>query len=966
MNKTSALRAAAQLLLAMMVGLVLVSCTPSQVQEPTAVSSEYAIRTSELDTRDYRYLELPNRMRVLLVSDPETDKAAASLAVRAGSGNNPKTRQGLAHFLEHMLFLGTDKYPDPGGYIEFINAHGGSHNAYTSIDHTNYFFDIDPTALEQALDRFADFFVSPNMDAAYVDREMNAVDSEYNMGLKDDGRREFDVYSEIISPDHPLSMLAVGNLETLSGGESVIRDDLLAFYESHYSANLMSLVVVGQDSLDGLEAMVRSRFEAVKDRNLEEMDTAPAMFETGTLPQALYIEPEKDLRDLTLLFPVPSAKDAYSKKPMEFIGNLLGHEGKGSLLSVLKARGWAEGLGAGSGLDFYGQDAFQISVDLTPEGLNHRDEIIALAFAAIDLVRQQGVEQWRFDEQAKLSELSFRFKEKGSPTGTAIGAANALWEYSPAEVMHGAYDFAEFDASLIDSYLALLRPDNLLITVKHKGVETDRVSRWYQVPYRIESLDPATLQTDAPADLIASLSLPSANDFVPDEVAVKAFSEEASVPALVVDEPGFRQWYLQDAAFPAPRAAVFFRVSSAAARDEALDQAFAELYVRLVRDALAEYAYPAALAGLGYDISATGRGVGVNLSGYDERQSVLLERVLDRMNLVRFDPARFASLKRDLIRDWANASKDRPFSQLMRLSAPALAARNWTAPELIAALQDKTDLDLAEWLNSFYADTSIDVLVHGNHTLDDASALGQQIKASLATASSSGIPAIEIVDLAEGSRAALELEIDHPDSSVVYYVQAPASSDRDRALMQLSAQIIETDFFNSLRTEQQLGYVVFAGAYPLYRVPGIGFVVQSANTSADGVLAAIEAFIGEQHQAAASMDEPSFDRYRLTMINLLREAPKSQAERAQRLWSDLQLDVQTFDDADRLARILEGVTLEEWRAWFRDYVTGTNRAALVFYTEGGANPGDGSRLSDYAPLSLDAVRAIEERFRFDG
>ena len=115
----------------------------------------------ELDPREYRYLELPNRMRVILVSDPASDKAAASLQVRAGSGDDPEGRQGLAHFLEHMLFLGTGKYPDPAEYQAFINAHGGSNNAYTSVDHTNYFFDVEPDSLVPALDRFAQFFVAP-------------------------------------------------------------------------------------------------------------------------------------------------------------------------------------------------------------------------------------------------------------------------------------------------------------------------------------------------------------------------------------------------------------------------------------------------------------------------------------------------------------------------------------------------------------------------------------------------------------------------------------------------------------------------------------------------------------------------------------------------------------------------------------------------------------------------------------
>ncbi len=143
------------------------------------------------DDRSYESLVLDNGLKVLLVSDPRADKAAASLDVNVGSGSDPENRQGLAHFLEHMLFLGTEKYPQPGEYKDFINEHGGGQNAYTSFDHTNYFFDIDKDYLEPALDRFAQFFISPLFNERYVTRERQVVHSEFLSGKKSDGRRIF-------------------------------------------------------------------------------------------------------------------------------------------------------------------------------------------------------------------------------------------------------------------------------------------------------------------------------------------------------------------------------------------------------------------------------------------------------------------------------------------------------------------------------------------------------------------------------------------------------------------------------------------------------------------------------------------------------------------------------------------------------------------------------------------------------
>ena len=292
----------------------------------------------------YRYIVLDNGLRALLISNPQTPKAAASLDVEVGSGDNPKDRAGLAHFLEHMLFLGTEKYPDAAEYEEFITEHGGSRNAYTSFEHTNYFFDIDPDHLAGALDRFAQFFIAPNFDRKYVERERNAVQAEYQMGIKSDGRRGLDVLQASMNPAHPFSQFSVGSLDTLADrpGASV-RDDLLRFYDKYYSANVMRLAVLGSDSLDSIEDMVREMFSAVPNREVEQQDITQPLFVEAQLPMLIKVKPEGTRRQLEVNFQIPEFRDQYDAKPMAYVSNLVGHEGEGSLLSALKDAGLAAG-----------------------------------------------------------------------------------------------------------------------------------------------------------------------------------------------------------------------------------------------------------------------------------------------------------------------------------------------------------------------------------------------------------------------------------------------------------------------------------------------------------------------------------------------------------------------------------------------------------------------------------------------
>ena len=135
---------------------------------------------SPCDKREYKLIELPNKMKCLLVSDMEADKAAAAIDVHVGSALDPRELYGIAHFLEHMLFQGTEKYPRENEYDEYISNNGGYNNAFTSLEDTNYHFEISNEAFEGGLDRLAQFFICPNFSESSAEREVNAVDSEFN------------------------------------------------------------------------------------------------------------------------------------------------------------------------------------------------------------------------------------------------------------------------------------------------------------------------------------------------------------------------------------------------------------------------------------------------------------------------------------------------------------------------------------------------------------------------------------------------------------------------------------------------------------------------------------------------------------------------------------------------------------------------------------------------------------------
>ena len=316
-------RLVAVLLVASGVNLALAAAPALAAIDVAAVAPRQAAPN---DASVYRRFVLPNGMKVLLLSDPKLNVASASMAVGVGNLSDPPERQGLAHYLEHMLFLGTEKYPSVAEFGEYLQRNGGYSNAYTARDRTNYHLEVQPAAFEGAVDRFAQFFIAPKFTPEFNEREVNAVHSEFQKNLEDDGWREYSLRNSVYRPGHPARNFGTGSRDTLKG---TTREELLAFHQRYYSANRMTLALTGPGSLDQLEALARRYFMAVVDQQRPELRYPPDYLPPKAALRLLRMEPVKDLRRMTLTFPLPDLRADAGSKPAELVAFVLGAEGAG-------------------------------------------------------------------------------------------------------------------------------------------------------------------------------------------------------------------------------------------------------------------------------------------------------------------------------------------------------------------------------------------------------------------------------------------------------------------------------------------------------------------------------------------------------------------------------------------------------------------------------------------------------------
>lgn len=909
----------------------------------TACSSgdgaDVVVAKSPNDDRDYRYVVLNNHLRVLLVSDPGTDKAAASLTVLRGSYDEPPEYPGLAHFLEHMLFLGTKKYPDVDGYQHFVATHGGSSNAYTAADHTNFFFDINPEQFPDAMDRFSQFFIAPLLDPAYVDREKNAVNSEWQLQIKDDGWREFAATKAAMNPDYPGARFNIGNLETLSDG---VDDALLRFFHHNYSADQMVLVALSNESLDTMESWVRPMFSAIENHNIGPSRVTTKAFLADQLPALLRVRTLKDEYSVSFSFPIPPTEPYYRKKPAQYLANLLGHEGEGSLHQALTERGWITSLGAGATRLDDANAYLGIEIGLTDAGRNALPEISRMLFGYIDLLKATDPEKWRYDEQALSAELNFRFQEKSSATAFVYLTGPALGLYPPEDVLIAPYLMEEFDPTLIESYLDYLTPDNVVVTVSGPDVQTDRVERWFDVPY---SLERGRLSTAAP--MLADMHLPAPNPFLPEHLGLLKGDEKG--PMLAVDRPGLQLWLDVDVEFSVPRANQYFTLGMPGGLVTPEDLVRARLYERLVTDSLNEFTYPAQLAGLGYQLDVTPAGFRLGVRGFDDKQLILLDAVMDRFVSLEIDPERFALFQRELARDWRNFRNERPYTQVYAALPNVMVSGSFPPERLADAVEKVTVADLQAWRERRLAAFSVIGLSHGNVNAERLEDVAKHLQQYVKLGDFEVLrPQVARLD----QSYLLGLDVDHGDAAMVLYVQDDEASYADRALSALAAQMLKQEYFTSLRTQQQLGYVVALANRTMQNRGGLVFVIQSPVASPAALEDATRRFVNEQVDALPELSEASFEQYKAGLVHQLTEKDRNLNERTTRYLADLDVDETGFDSQARIADIVAGLTLADMQAYYKELKRKLEERRLLIYCLGRFEdaPTEGVRLEGIQPL----------------
>lgn len=842
-------------------------------------------------------IELSNGLKAYLISDPHTDQAGASLSVLVGSWQEPEAYPGIAHFTEHLLFLGNKKYPDESAFDKFVAQFGGSTNAFTTNSNTNYVFSVDNQAFTEALDRFSSFFKDPLFNPSGVGRELQAIDEEYSKNIESDDIRLDQTLSSLGNPLHPNSRFSMGNIKSL---EKVSRETLIDWYQKHYSANLMRLVVISQLPLDELKELVTQEFSGIPNHNLQFPPINLLLTSPQTKDKLVYVTPVKNTQKLYISWQLPeSIAKVKWDQPQTVVCGLLGGEAPGSLLYYLKQQQFAQGLFCGAHEEGDGVFTLSIEIMLTSQGLDNVEKVIHSIFSAINTYKSKVLPPYIFDEIQQMARIGYQYQSNNNTFDTLMKHAFIIPKSNFNGYPEDLFVPRMYNPEAIAEIFKLLTPNNATFAIvappSATKINTDKTEEWMNVDYAITPIPAEWLKDWQDAGISEDFAIPPPNPFIPESLSLVSESkskEEGILPKLttILSNDQGAVYFAQDNIFHLPTLSLQFKILTPQVDEgNPYKTVMADLYASALNTALISLSYPALQAGLNFNLTRDDFGIGITVDGYSAKAYVLLDKISQMMRELQFSEERFKIDKEELIQRYQNDILQSPLEASLVVLKSALCKKYALPEQLLNAIKKVSFESFKEYAQEIFQKVFVQGILFGNLTQDEATKISNVLISNL---KSKPYPVSQ-----QQSREVLVFPKDKgpfyfetirksKGNATLLCISLGDYSFKLRAAQQVLMEFIGQPFFQTLRTQQQTGYLVTSVPYQLEKQLFNLFIVQSSVYDPRDLLARFELFIEDflRLPASESMPKESFESVRGAQINKLRKPAKNISEMAKLLF----------------------------------------------------------------------------------
>lgn len=903
------------------------------------------VLTRSLSERKTAKIRLSNGLEAYLISDPNADQSAAALSMEVGSWNDDPQYAGIAHFLEHLLFMGSEAYPEENAYDKQIWDNGGTLNAYTAPDRTVYIFSVNNNAFLTTLDMFSHMFVDPLFNPSGIKRELHAVDQEHDKNIESDGSRLWMVLKETGNPSHPNALFSTGNAETLGG---IPQKEVKRWHKNNYSSDRAHLVLYSTLPLEELKMQTAHLFSSVPRSEATVAPSKEKLFSERQEGSIIAIKPFKDLRSLSIEWELsPEYVQDFDNYSHSLLGYILGGRHTSSLYSQLKNEGLIEDISSGMMRAGKENGLFSISFDLTPQGAQQFEVVIERCFQTLNSLKASGVPPYIFNEMKTMAKIDYEFQSRATPYAFVQNHAHNLID-EPLETYPMKTTLpSTYNAGEIEKFLASLTPESaayfVIASPELTGIHPEKKETWTGAEYAIRKISAKTFTALNALPSHPSISLPTQNHFIPNDLQLVTREGDSAIqvtphPKKLVDNNRGTLYFWEDTQYQVPEVSWIFNVHTPLVDGTARQIVLFDLYSYTLDEKLAPILSFAQPASLGMSCYPNDMKFSIQIGGYSEKAPLLLNEVLKELKSCKMSIEEFELYSAALKSNYINAGKAMPVMQGLEVYQNLLFNNAPKHTDKLAALQNLTYEDYLSFADHLLDDCYVEALFAGNMTEAEAhqawTTTHQKLEANPYPKKNHEKKQMLTLSSFQGPYK-IPAETESLGNAAILMIQQGGMTFPKKASHTILAAALQEDFFDTLRTKQQTAYIAKAISseedQQLYNL----FLVQSTSHQPDELIARFELFLETYIKDFETiLSEGRFELIKDSTITLLQTPPTNLGQMASQLYTLAFTYKGDFERREKLIVALKNLSYEDFKSDTTSFLSRKNPKRIAIMLEG--------------------------------
>jgi insulysin len=885
------------------------------------------ILKSPNDDRECYTYELPNKLRVFILHDDNVDLSCAAMLVKVGYHRD--TIPGIAHFLEHMLFNGTEQFPGENEFSSYISKHNGYHNAYTTHDHTCYHFTVAEDGLLHALKNFGDFFVAPLLKKDCVDREKDAVHSEHMKNVNDDSWRAHELLRVAANGNHLFKNFGTGSNETLNIKDIDIH--VRNFFEKNYSSDKMTLVIILKNKIENVKQEIDKIFGKIQLRRTHNIESNEKILDTPKLIKFLPIE---DKECISLTWEIPFNKNNPNESSLEFLIYLISNETKNSIHYILSRKGYAIEFDCGIRDVISSKCLFSINIKLSPHGKNFIHEMVGTIMNYFELLKKNinsDALEKIYNDHLKLILYKFKHFEKENSMDTALNICLLINDYciNPKNifVVNILQDYYSNNIKLnLKQLLDHMTLDNLVLIAGSKDYKNDKMNKFphYGTEYTIDNLKINYTK------IIGNPQLPEINPFI--SIASDISASTAKNPFLISNK--IQSYCFPNIKYNTPDVCIICKLNLQISTKDVYLSTCILLYLNALFTEINPGVYLCNNAMYNLSMLYKMGDIYLKISGNYDKIYEVCKYLLDNMlNGDIITDQSYETSKYALMHEDENFIYSPPYIKIEEYFSKITSKYYYDSSDRLKIIERITKKDVIKVFNKLFSYNNISLIMSGNCDKNLCSKINSLFE-TLSSQNKNSNYDLKQKFLYEIPQQSKKYRImnEYPEEenvSVGFHIYIDTCTFKNNiqwarviCLSNLLHNLMSTVYFDQLRTQESFGYIVKGKLVTLDNVKRSHyylFLVQSPHKTVDEITNRTSKFIESYGLQLKNMNQADFETTKKSFITTIKTDFNNLLEQTSFIFLyEIETQYLQFNYKQVLIDECEKITLQDLIAFYFD------------------------------------------------